>query len=119
MAKLLAERLVVIDPGFGIETAALTASWVEALTERQTIGRHVNDGVGDVDVSQLVDTLGARLGASNVFRLSPVESALPERTVRRISPLRPAKGLGWPQHLPRLGVRTNSEPFASPSVGPV
>jgi protein ImuB len=39
LAKLLAERLVVIDPGFGIESASLTASWVEALVERQTIGR--------------------------------------------------------------------------------
>jgi protein ImuB len=101
LAKLLAERLVVIDPGFGIETAALTASWTEALTERQTIGPHVNDGVGEVDVSQLVDTLGVRLGPNNVFRLSPVESTLPERTVRRVSPLRPAKGVAWPPHLPR------------------
>jgi protein ImuB len=33
LSKLLAERLVVIDPGFGIEVAYLTASWVEALTE--------------------------------------------------------------------------------------
>jgi protein ImuB len=29
LSKLLAERLIVIDPGFGIETASLTASWVE------------------------------------------------------------------------------------------
>jgi protein ImuB len=33
LAKLLSDRLVVIDPGFGIETASLTASWVEALAE--------------------------------------------------------------------------------------
>jgi protein ImuB len=36
LAKLLAERLVLVDPGFGIEEATLTASWIEALTERQT-----------------------------------------------------------------------------------
>jgi protein ImuB len=41
LAKLLAERLVLVDPGFGIETASLTGSWVEAITERQTVGRHV------------------------------------------------------------------------------
>jgi hypothetical protein len=76
LAKLLAERLVVIDPGFGIETASLTASWVEALTERQTIGRHVGEnGGGEVDISQLVDTLGVRLGENKVFRLVPYESA--------------------------------------------
>lgn len=101
LAKLLAERLVVIDPGFGIETATLTASWVEALSERQTVGRHVGDGVGEVDVSQLVDTLGVRLGTNNVFKLSPVESRVPERTVKRTPALKPAKALDWPKNLPR------------------
>jgi protein ImuB len=101
LAKLLADRLVVIDPGFGIELASLTASWVEALAERQTVGRYVAEEGSDVDVSQLIDTLGLRLGQENVFRLAPVESALPERSVRRISPLDPAKGLDWPKQLPR------------------
>jgi protein ImuB len=101
LAKLLAERLVVIDPGFGIESASLTASWVEALVERQTIGRHVGADGSQHEVSQLVDTLGVRLGESNVFRLAPVESALPERAVRRVPALHPTEGLAWPPHLPR------------------
>jgi protein ImuB len=101
LAKLLSERLVVIDPGLGIEIASLTASWVEAVTERQTVGRHVGDDGADVDVSQLVDTLGVRLGQNKVFRLTPVESALPERSVKRVSALHPAKGVEWPTHLPR------------------
>jgi hypothetical protein len=41
---LLVERLVVNDPTFSIETASLTAFWVEAVVERQTIGRHVGSG---------------------------------------------------------------------------
>src|SRR6202012_503068 len=67
LAKLLAERLVVIDPGFGIESASLTASWVEAVVERQTIGRHVGADPSQHDVSQLVDTLGVRLGEKTSF----------------------------------------------------
>jgi protein ImuB len=101
LGKLLAERLVLVDPGFGIETASLTASWIEALTERQTIGRHVADGASEVDVSQLVDMLGVRLGQSQIFRLTPFESALPERAMRRVSPLHPPQGLEWPKNLPR------------------
>ena len=101
LSKLLAERLVVIDPGFGIESAALTASWIEAVSERQTVGRHIQDDGSDVDVSQLVDTLGVRLGQNKVFRLAPVESALPERAVKRVSALHPGKGVGWPANLPR------------------
>jgi protein ImuB len=56
LGKLLTERLVLIDPGFGIEQATLTASWVEALTERQTVGRHIAPRGSDVDVGSLVDT---------------------------------------------------------------
>jgi protein ImuB len=91
----------VIDPGFGIETATLTASWVEALPERQTVGRHLRADGTHVDVSQLVDTLGVRLGSNNVFRLAPVENALPERAMRRVVALEPAEGLDWPKNLPR------------------
>jgi len=101
LSKLLCERLVVIDPGLGIESATLTATWVEAVTERQTIGRHVTTDGSNVDVSQLVDTLGVRLGQSNVFRLVPVESALPERSVRRVSALNKAGHQEWPKNLPR------------------
>jgi protein ImuB len=101
LAKLLAERLVVIDPGFGIETASLTASWVEAVVERQTIGRHVRAEQTQHEVSQLIDTLGVRLGEGNIFRLSPVESLLPERVMRRVPALHPTEGLAWPKNLPR------------------
>jgi protein ImuB len=101
LAKLLAERLVVIDPGFGIESASLTASWVEALAERQTVGRHVGNDGSQTDVSQLVDTLGVRLGEDKIFRVAPVESSLPERAARRVSALHALEGLDWPKHLPR------------------
>jgi protein ImuB len=101
LSKLLAERLVTVDPGFGIESARLTASWIEAITERQTIGRHIARDGSEVDVSQLVDTLGVRLGQDHVFRMTPVESELPERSLKRVPALQPAAGLDWPKHLPR------------------
>jgi len=101
ISKLLCERLVVIDPGFGIESATLTATWVESVTERQTIGNHVTSDGSGIDVSQLVDTLGVRLGQNNVFRLAPVQSALPERSIRRVSALNKAAHQDWPKNLPR------------------
>lgn len=101
IAKLLGERLVLVDPGFGIESATLTASWIEALTERQTVGRHIAADGSEVDVGQLVDTLGVRLGQHNVFRFAPVESGLPERAVKRVPALGSAGGTEWPKHLPR------------------
>jgi protein ImuB len=101
LAKLLSERLVLIDPGFGIELAALTASWVEALTERQTVGRHVEPDGSDADLGSLIDTLGVRLGPERVYRLAPVESELPERSLRKLPALHPAAGDDWPRHLQR------------------
>jgi protein ImuB len=100
LSNLLADRLVLVDPGFGIETATLTASWVEALTERQTLGRHVDEEGSDVDLSQLADTLGVQLGPQRIFRAVPVESDLPERAVRRVAALHPATGLDF-KNLPR------------------
>lgn len=101
LGKLLAERLELVDPGFGIERATLTASWVEALSERQTIGRHVADDESDADLGPLVDTLRTRLGPGRVYRLAPVESDIPERAVERVAPVAPPKGLSWPNDLPR------------------
>jgi protein ImuB len=101
LSKLLEERLVLVDPGFGIERATLTASWVEALSERQTIGRHVTDDGAEADIGPLVDSLRTRLGHDRVFRLAPVESEIPERAVKRITPVAAANGLSWPDDLPR------------------
>ncbi len=101
LSKLLAERLVLVEAGFGIEEATLTASWVEALTERQIIGAHVEQGGSEVDVSQLVDTLRVRLGNERVFRLSPVESEIPERSARRVAATSRTDGAIWPQDSPR------------------
>jgi protein ImuB len=101
IAKLLGERLVLVDSGFGIEQATLTASWVEALTERQTIGRHLGDANAEADVGSLVDVLSVRLGPKRVFRAVPVESEIPERSVKRVAALSEATGGTWPGDLPR------------------
>ena len=101
LAKLLGERLVLVDPGFGIEEAELTASWIEALTERQTLGAHVGDDDQVADVARLVDTLRTRFGPARVFRLAQVESDMPERATARVSPVAPPSGATWPADLPR------------------
>ena len=101
LAKLLTERLVLVDPGFGIEEATLTASWIEALTERQTIGAHVAKAGESTDVGELVDRLRVKLGAERVFRVEPVESDVPERATKRVWAMAEAKGISWPDDLPR------------------
>jgi protein ImuB len=101
LAKLLGERLVLVDPGFGIEAATLTASWIEALTERQLIGNHVAKAGEEADVSDLVDRLRVKLGSDRVFRMTPVESEFPERAIKRVSAMANSNGATWPNDLPR------------------
>ena len=55
----------------------------------------------EADVSQLVDTLGVRLGENKSFASRRSKACLPERAARRVPALHPAEGLDWPKHLPR------------------
>lgn len=101
LAKLLGERLVLVDPGFGIEEATVTASWIEAVTEKQIVGAHVAKPGENADVADLVDKLRVKLGAERVFRLVPQESDIPERTIKRVPAMATADGATWPDDLPR------------------
>ena len=102
LARLFDERLQMADPGFGIEAAMLVASKVEPLSERQIVTKELKENDADpVDLSRLVDRLSARLGPQRVFRIVPVESRVPERTMKRVPALAPMTGTDWPDDLPR------------------
>lgn len=93
LAKLLLDRLPQVDPGFGVEAMTLAAPLAEPLAYRQTNSLQP-DRVGDV--SALIDTLTNRLGPARLYRIAPIESDIPERSIRRIPPLAPATGRTWP-----------------------
>src|SRR6185437_9424892 len=99
LTKLLCDKIESIDPGFGIETMTLVACVSEPLFYRASAS-----GLGEPetrDVSGLIDTLANRIGEEHLYRLAPVESDIPERAVKRITPLAPATGANWPPHWPR------------------
>lgn len=85
LTRLLGAKIEEIDPGFGIEAMVLTASQVEPLEARQATNTLA--GVQVPDLSGLVDTLINRVGTGRVYRLAPVASDVPERSVCRISAL--------------------------------
>ncbi len=100
LTRLLVQKIETVDPGFGIEQVCLAASFTDVLGARQVLSDLCTEGAG-ADFSALVDTLANRLGAEKVFRLAPVESDVPERSVRRVGPLVRDEGVGWPARLPR------------------
>ncbi len=93
LARLLDEHLEKVDPGLGIEAMRLVIPLAEPLRWRQD-----GDALAtfSADVSTLVDRLSNRLGAERVYRAEPVESDVPERSVRRVPALAPSSGATWP-----------------------
>ena len=118
LARLLTERLETLDPGLGVEAMRLVVTLSEPLRAAQPgpaldlstplaapLAAPLAGEGADPALALLVDRLANRLGAGRVWRAAAVESAVPERMVRRIAPLgapgagRP--GRAWPSGLPR------------------
>jgi protein ImuB len=99
LTRLLCDKIETVDPGFGIEMMVLTATLAEPLTPRQMISSLTDEP--DSDVSDLIDTLANRVGSERLYRMTPVASDVPERSFRKIGPMEPGKGEGWPGHWPR------------------
>lgn len=99
LTRLLTDRIETIAPGFGIERMTLTAPISEPLDWRASL-----TGLGDsagADVSGLIDTLASRVGAGRLYRLSAVESEVPERSVRKIAPMATPTATSWNPDWPR------------------
>lgn len=94
LTKLFRDRTEKIEPGFGIETLTLVAVMAEPLEEAQTASSLVDDTV--TDVSPLIDIYGNR--GHRVYRIAPVASDVPERSVRRISAAADPVGVSWVHH---------------------
>lgn len=99
LTRLLCEKIEVIEPGFGIEIMALAATLAEPLERKQAVNCLVEEAYGDV--SGLIDILANRVGERAVYRLTPVASDVPERSVRRVAALTEETGAVWPGHWPR------------------
>jgi protein ImuB len=89
LARLFAEKIEIIAPGFGIESATLTARVVEAQAPTQIAltsrSRALHDGFGmpeAIDLAPFVDRLVNRLGPDSVTRLELAPRHAPEHAQR-------------------------------------
>ena len=99
LTRLLCDKIETIDPGFGIELMTLAATIAQPLPAKQAASSLIEEP--EPDVSDLIDTLANRVGARRLYRIAPVASDVPERSVDRIPPLAPATGRTWPERWPR------------------
>jgi protein ImuB len=108
LGRMLNERLERVDPGLGVEAMRLVVAAADALGFVQTASSLVAEA--SPDIAPLVDRLVNRLGEAQVYRIAPVQSDVPERSVRRVPALScvpvarvavSSAGGGWPADLPR------------------
>ncbi len=97
MTKLFRDRTEKIEPGFGIEKLTLVAVMSQPLTETQTASSFIEDVVEDI--TPLVDIFGNR--GQRVYRLAPVASDVPERSVQRIAATADDVDVFWSHQWPR------------------
>ncbi len=98
LARMLDERLECVDPGLGVEAMHLIVAMADTLGFVQAASSLVAEA--SPDLAPLVDRLVNRLGEGEVYRLVPVESDVPERSIRQVPALTQMTG-GWPVDLPR------------------
>src|SRR3546814_14348206 len=79
-------KIETIELGFGIEAMRLVAIRCEPLGPVSIANILAGDKHAP-DLVPLIDRLAGRLGARRLFRMSAVQSDVPERSVRRLSPL--------------------------------
>ncbi|MGW9232837.1 Y-family DNA polymerase [Pseudorhizobium sp. NPDC055634] len=97
LTKLFRDRTEKIEPGFGIERLTLVAVAAEPLEEEQRASSLVEEE--DRDITPLIDVLGNR--GQRVYRLAPVASDVPERSVMRVSAVVEETAESWPGQWPR------------------
>jgi protein ImuB len=94
LLKLLAAKLEQIDPGFGIEALTVSARQAEPLGETQ-LETGNEKGSHETSLAALIDSLANRLGHDRIWRAAPNQSYLPEKAVKRVSPLAPVLSDDW------------------------
>ena len=92
LKRMLAMRVERIEPELGLEEMSLTAPRVEDLYPAPLAAGL--EGRRAADMGALVDQLAGRVNEDALFRVSALESDVPERALRRTGPLEPATG--WP-----------------------
>jgi protein ImuB len=94
LRRLLCAKIETIEPGFGIERIRLVAARVEPLGAQPIAGALAGEAPAP-DLAPLIDRLAVRLGARRLYRLTALESDVPERSLARVDPL--AEPASWPQ----------------------
>ena len=99
--KLFEVTLSTIEPALGIELFVLEAPTVEDCFSHQEKLWEGSGGLGDIRLSELVDSLGVRVSVSGIHRYLPDEHHWPERSLRQATSLTERPTAPWKADRPR------------------
>jgi protein ImuB len=93
--KLFELKIESIEPASGIEIFTLEASKVEDLStvQEQLWGNKMD--LDNVELSELLDRIGGKIGAHNIHRYVPAEHYWPERSFKEASSLNETIQTAW------------------------
>jgi protein ImuB len=98
LIRQLSDKLGDFDSGFGIELMRLVISHAEPMDARQIASNLLEDE--DSDISAALDLIANR--GNQVYRMVPVQSDVPERSVRCVSAFEVSPNMqGWRSEWPR------------------
>jgi protein ImuB len=107
--KLFEIRINTIEPALGIELFILNASGIENVIPHQH-QLWIHGGLNDVAISELLDRIGGKVGASQIQRYVPDEHHWPERSFRPAASINEKLTSGWKVDRPRpLQLLSNPE----------
>lgn len=97
LSKLFRDQTEKIEPGFGIEKLSLIAIMTQPLEEEQRASSLIEEDT--TDITPLIDVFGNR--GQRVYRLAPLASDVPERSVQRLAAATAATEQDWVHQWPR------------------
>lgn len=112
MLRLALRRIEEIEPGYGLDAIALHVRRADPLGP-ESLARALSGPV-EPDLTTLVDAIANRIGLPRLWRVTPVESDVPERSLAMTSPLDALPGRAEalkPDDVRRLDERARDHPW--------
>jgi protein ImuB len=98
--KLFENKIVQIEPGFGLELFVLEASIVEDLEAEQDALWRLSSS-NETAIAELIDRLTGRTGAGTIRRYLPQEHYWPEHSIKATTSLIEKPSTAWNTQRPR------------------
>ena len=99
--KLFEIKLDSIEPALGIELFTLDASKVESLSTVQENLWEINSGLNNVELAELLDRIGGKIGSNLIHRYIPDQHYWPERSFKIANSINDKPAAAWKSGRPR------------------